>query len=305
MKYQSSSALMRQHRQQRLHVVLLIGVFVLLVGTIYGFTRIGLHSGKSAKSESAVTTPMIERTRISRMAIPESRLGEIGYGKMFADLNDIQIEAAMKNGISNPEKVADPSSCKELVKIGSNDLIYVDDMSHSKPYLVPEAALMLEYIGERFSEILKEQHKDDHDYRPIVTSALRSQSDVDRLRRRNRNASENSCHRYGTTIDITYIRFLRDDGEIVNEEWLKRTLGEALYELRYEGICYVKHERRQGCFHITVRNTEYKGNQPCEIKKYTPIESVGHEMKAFRYFKRHVSPNKSKTRKNYNNYVEY
>ena len=35
MKYQSSSALMRQHRQQRLHVVLLIGAFVLLVFTVF------------------------------------------------------------------------------------------------------------------------------------------------------------------------------------------------------------------------------------------------------------------------------
>ena len=74
------------------------------------------------------------------------------------------------------------------------------------------------------------------------------------LRRRNRNASDNSAHQYGTTFDISYIRFMPGQSDYrLNDECMKNVLGEVLNDLRNRGRCYVKFERKQSCFHITVR----------------------------------------------------
>ena len=42
-----------------------------------------------------------------------------------------------------------------------------------------------------------------------------------------------------------YLRFLHDT--------LKWVLSEVLKDLRKQGRCHIKYEKRQGCFHITVR----------------------------------------------------
>ena len=93
--------------------------------------------------------------------------------------------------------------------------------------------------------------------RLIITSILRTEEDVRALRRGNVNASENSTHRYATTFDIAYARY--DPMDKVKgcvdsyPGQLKMVLAEVLRDLRNEGLCYVKHERRQPCFHITSR----------------------------------------------------
>ena len=91
----------------------------------------------------------------------------------------------------------------------------------------------------------------------IVTSVLRTKDDVKRLRKTNSNASLNSAHFYGTTFDISYNRFDRilPDGKSEEErdEKLKLVLSEVLRDLKKAGLCYIKYELRQGCFHITAR----------------------------------------------------
>lgn len=92
----------------------------------------------------------------------------------------------------------------------------------------------------------------------IVTSVLRSEEDVERLRRHNLNASENSCHRFGTTFDICYNRYRTVQTELsprraVSNDTLKWVLSEVLRDMRTAGRCYIKYEVKQGCFHLTVR----------------------------------------------------
>ena len=92
-----------------------------------------------------------------------------------------------------------------------------------------------------------------------VTSVLRTEDDVKRLRRRNGNASENSAHCYGTTFDISWKRFQKvedEDGrplQDVSSDTLKMVLSEVLRDLKKADKCYVKYELKQGCFHITTR----------------------------------------------------
>lgn len=175
------------------------------------------------------------------------------YGREFQDKNDLHIEAATAIGI---EPITDLNSVwnlkRPIVKISSCREYFLDSLTHSYPYLVPEAASLLKEIGQRFNDSLTS--RGGGHYRIKVTSVLRTPATVARLKRRNRNASQSSAHQYGTTFDIGYSKFICDSVNIPRTQAdLKALLGEVLQALRNEGRCYVKHERRQGCFHITTR----------------------------------------------------
>lgn len=312
MKYKSSANLARKNRARRLRLYLVVLAALLVLGGLFGGivgvkSLLGKMLSNREVAESVAGTetkePVVERNRLDRTLIPKPNF--VSWGQSFDDLNDVQLESAMRNGLENPDADVDPAHNPELVRIATSDLYVVEEMTHSKPYLVPEAALMLQYIATRFQEVLEDMAHDSHGYRPIVTSALRSREDVERLRRRNRNASENSCHRYGTTIDITYIRFIRDDGDTVNEEWLKLALATALYELRYEGICHVKYEYRQACFHITLRSTEYKGGMRSERHTYreVPAAAPSKAKKRMKWF--NATENNETDKKPQGQYVTY
>lgn len=175
------------------------------------------------------------------------------YPSLFNDLQDTQLQAAQKNGISQ-------SFTREDLEAGKFDMTYietcrhyaVDPLTHSSPYLVPKAARLLDDIGSAFQDSLYVRGYDRR-HRIIVTSVTRTRNDVQRLARQNVNATENSCHCYGTTFDITYVRFDKPEAHIANDDKLKDVLMQSVYDLQRKGRCYVKYERKQNCLHITVR----------------------------------------------------
>ena len=87
---------------------------------------------------------------------------------------------------------------------------------------------------------------------------MRTKDDVTKLRNRNGNATENSCHLYGTTFDLCYNRYITvEDPEgpkrrVVRNDTLKWVLSEVLRDFRVQNRCYIKYEVKQGCFHMTV-----------------------------------------------------
>ena len=180
-----------------------------------------------------------------------------GYSKVFSDKNPLHIAAARSLGIKPIESESELWDLKRpIVKIESCKEYYLDDLTHSFPYLVPEAAQLLKDIGRTFNDSLKA--RGGGSYRIKVTSVLRTHSTVKRLRRVNRNASGESAHSFGTTIDISYSKFVCDsicEPKRTFED-LKNLLVEVLYDFHSKGRCYIKYERKQSCFHITVRPTD-------------------------------------------------
>lgn len=185
------------------------------------------------------------------------------YNDCFPDIQDVQIVAAQKNGIRPARSRDDVKrlvSKHKLVNISHSPYYVVDNLSHSMPYLVPKAQHLLNTISINFIDSLI--NKGMKPYLPVISSVLRSTEDVKKLQRGNRNATTNSCHCYGTTIDIAYHRFIPLDASIEElsskdmirwDDNLKFVLGEVLNDLRAQGKCYVKYERKQACFHLTVR----------------------------------------------------
>lgn len=173
------------------------------------------------------------------------------YDESFPDSNDVQLQAAYNLGVPPVANRAEAERrLKELVFIGSNPYYDVRKLNSSIPYLVPRAAVLLQDIACNFMDSL--QTKNIPLSKIIISSVLRTREDVDNLRKRNHNATENSCHLYGTTFDIAYNHYVPITREVRNDT-LKWVLSEVLNDLRKNGRCYIKHEKRQGCFHITTR----------------------------------------------------
>lgn len=168
------------------------------------------------------------------------------YSTDFSSVNDVHLEAARQLGIEPQETRADLERMHgQLVHLTDTRYYSILPLDSSSPYLVPRAADFLTALGRLLQEYSGTSS------RFLISSVLRTQEDVRHLSRVNVNASKNSTHCYGTTIDITYARFDARDG--ADEAQLKEYLAKALYDLQAKGYCYVKYERREPCFHITVR----------------------------------------------------
>ena len=199
-----------------------------------------------------------EKDMSMKMNEPRNIKGVISYERSFGDLNDTHMAAAKKIGIKPlKDREAAEKLGGKVMEIKNGDFYQVDSLTHSIPFLVPKASALLDSIGANFLDSL--ENKGLNPNQVIVTSVLRTQDDVKKLRRVNGNASANSVHMFGTTFDISYKRFFKvedPDGrpmQDVRADTLKLVLSEVLRDLKKKDMCYVKYELKQGCFHITAR----------------------------------------------------
>lgn len=261
-------------------VIVLILAFVRLIFPSVANDRkdVGLAKEKHVSSTDVVTENKIDT--VSKHLMPQSPVSDIlpltsffddkgriikhkinsvpGFSRTFPDNNDVQLVAANSHGV---EPVSDRDEAerrkKDLVFVGASPYFHVDPLKSSIPYLVPRAALLLNDIGRAYYDSL--QIKGIPLHQIIVTSVLRTRNDVEKLRGHNANATENSCHLYGTTFDICYNRYKTvspSEGRprrAVRNDTLKWVLSEVLRDMREDNRCYVKYEVKQGCFHITAR----------------------------------------------------
>lgn len=189
---------------------------------------------------------------------PRNIKGVISYKRSFGDLNEKHLNIAQAIGIRPLASREEAEDMREKLRhITTSERYAVDSLTHSIPYLIPGAANLLDSIGSNFLDSLESKGLNPN--KVIVTSVLRTKDDVNRLRRRNGNASLNSAHFYGTTFDISWKRFQKiedEDGrplQNVSADTLKLVLSEVLRDLKQADKCYIKYELKQGCFHITTR----------------------------------------------------
>ena len=242
---------------------------LLLAGVRLLFPSVAAGTRKTAAAKAADSLPVsdaapVPASRATSLPVsdatfkPHRILSVPSFKTCFPDTNDLQLTAAERWGVTPVKNRADAEARKkELVYIAASPYYHVDPLRQSIPYLVPRAAILLQDIGQAFFDSLYVKGVPLHRF--IVTSVLRTEEDVARLRRFNGNATEKSCHLYGTTFDICYNRYktVEDpDGprrrEVRNDS-LKYVLSEVLRDMREQGRCYIKYEVKQGCYHMTVR----------------------------------------------------
>lgn len=216
------------------------------------------HSPEVSEVSEVQEVPSVPEVPEPSAPRPHRILSVPSYKLAFPDSNAVQLEAANRWGVSPVKNREDAEARKrELVYVAASPYYHVDRLRQSIPYLVPRAAILLQDIGQAFFDSLYVKGVPLHRF--IVTSILRTEEDVARLRGFNQNATENSCHLYGTTFDICYNRYetIEDpDGprrRQVRNDTLKYVLSEVLRDMRQLNRCYVKYEVKQGCFHMTVR----------------------------------------------------
>jgi hypothetical protein len=174
------------------------------------------------------------------------------YSATFNDMNDKHLEAAARLGISPIASVEEVKhASRPLKKITSGRRYRLDNLTHSIPYLVPEARDLLEDITRDFQDSLQAKGLPPHAL--IVTSLLRTGTDVKKLRQENGNASERSAHLFATTFDIAHARYHPLGKKTATVDMLKSVLAEVLRDARARRRCYVRYEYKQVCFHVTVR----------------------------------------------------
>lgn len=157
---------------------------------------------------------------------------------------------------------------KEKIKTGYlkkiiNSQIFTVDSSVSYPYITFKSYYVLINIVNDFQMYFKSNGL--LVLKPIITSALRTDSLQVEIRKINKNASLKSSHCYGVSVDIwygwfdidmnnlekfIYIKFKRYFPEIDNEK-IKKNFVEILKKYQKDGKIYVIYEREQPCFHIT------------------------------------------------------
>jgi len=180
------------------------------------------------------------------------------------DDNDIQLATAKKMGYTPFTTNAEFELKKEILvgkgifqELKETETYTVKKLTHSYPYLVPRAVVLLNEIGVRFEAKLERLEIAPHLMQ--ISSVLRTIEGQDGLGKHNTNAAPISSHMYGTTFDISYKEFLQKNGVPAKEgfcrhDLMRHELAEVFTEMRAEGRCKVVIERHQACFHITVAN---------------------------------------------------
>ncbi|HLP05269.1 MAG TPA: DUF5715 family protein [Paludibacter sp.] len=236
-------------RKRRSKSIYIAYSFILIAVSALLYTGLYLYK-KNNQPDKKFQFSDCDRVRFANMPIsPCEKLN---------DLNEIHLLHAQRNGItpfcSNREfdaKIGDYEKRYILVKVTDSRFYQLKSLSHSLPYLIPEAVDMLNEIGYRFQEQLVE--KKYHNYRFRITSLLRTLETQGKLCHRNRNATEHSAHLYGTTVDISYKNFYSTEKDTIEASYeAVQTLTKVLSEMRKECRLLVVRERKQACFHITV-----------------------------------------------------
>jgi uncharacterized protein YcbK (DUF882 family) len=130
----------------------------------------------------------------------------------------------------------------KLTKIESNNLFFVRNLTHSKPYILPKASNFIYKICKEYKD---DCEKMNLEYIPVlITSVTRTIESVNKLRTTNGNAIKESAHLNGKTFDISYVHFGNNDKQM-------GILTNILKKYNTEKLCFVKYERN-GCLHVTV-----------------------------------------------------
>ena len=120
----------------------------------------------------------------------------------------------------------------------------IQKLTHSKAYLNDTSYLILKEISSAFYN--------ETGIELSISSLTRTLENQNKLRRVNSNAAKgDSSHNFGASFDISYAKYGEKSGRNYANEKILQTI---LEDFAADGKIYFIKERRQPCFHVTVRN---------------------------------------------------
>ena len=161
---------------------------------------------------------------------------------------DKHLYAAEHNGfglIENESQFKKLIEEEKLVLINEGAGYEVMELTHSHPYVTPYSKIILEELGIAFQTLT------DSESFFTLTSVTRTPDQQKSLRKKNRNATSGvSSHSYGASFDISYIRL---NGKKRFSRSTQKKLEKILTEFQDANKIFFIKERKQSCFHVTVR----------------------------------------------------
>lgn len=140
---------------------------------------------------------------------------------------------------------AERGDLERIPEVGRGYHLY--GLSHSEPFLLPAAREVLEEMANRFADAMEGTADEGASIR--ITSLTRTQSQQDRLRRRNANAFKGkSSHSYGASFDVAFIDRPNESVTCGGPTWAMQTI---LKDMQNEGKILIIPEGI--CMHITPR----------------------------------------------------
>lgn len=169
-------------------------------------------------------------------------------GRLKKDSYDDHLIAAELSGIGliqDEKQLFQLISNQVLVEASYGAGYKVDSLTHSVPYITQNSKKVLEDLGRTYEALAGEGNYF------TVSSATRTIDQQKNLKKRNRNATAGpSSHSYGVSFDISFIRF---NGIRNYDQKAQKNLEAVLKHFQKANKIYVIKERRQACYHITVR----------------------------------------------------
>ncbi|MBF0598191.1 DUF5715 family protein [Faecalibacter rhinopitheci] len=149
--------------------------------------------------------------------------------------------------IENNEQMDSLILANQLIPVPEDGEGYmIQKLTHSRAFLNQDAFLLLKDISNQFYA--------ETNHKLSISSLTRTIESQNKLRRVNSNATKGeSSHSYGASFDISYSKYGEKSGRNYANERVVQALLDRLVE---EGKIYYIKERRQPCFHVTVRNTK-------------------------------------------------
>jgi len=180
---------------------------------------------------------------------------EIFSRKLRDRLPDYIGESRM-SGISkciNKKELIKKAAHNEVFRIRNRRGVVIEDLTFSYPFLTKDGKSLIREIGRRFRKKISGTRLRGSDFR--ITSMTRTAEELNRLRKSNTNASENTPHYYGNAFDISYVRFSAKKWFVTDcdKYYLKEALAQVIWQLREEKKCWATYEINQGCFHVVAR----------------------------------------------------
>lgn len=239
-------AMIHKKRFRLLHTLLLVWAIALL--TFFVFPQ----------QTTQFLTGWFEPEKNYQPAASVSCIPPVDYSAVLNDKIAHHWQMSFNNGIHTRLKTTKGIQWlfdhHKIVRIDTCAYFTLAQLTHSYPFAVSAVKQFLTELGQRFQQRLANTSLANAKFE--LTSLLRTEHSLKRLRRINRNATKNSTHLHGTTIDIAYDTFHESDNESFSDDvvnYLKEQLAATLIDMRNEKKCWVLYERFQPCFHVVVR----------------------------------------------------
>ena len=201
--------------------------------------------GSTASFAASIRSPY--RSRVTTRRARRVRARHVRWNPLLRGSHESllrqndEIDRLQLPRIANDEELLELENREELVPLAdSRSLIISPSIEDTRRYCRPWTR---EFVNDLSDDYYAKFHK-----QIVLTSAVRTQEQQEKLRHRNRNAAPAdggtaSSHLAGTTIDIGKKGMSRAERKWVDQ---------YVFKLHEAGLVEAAEERRQSCYHIMV-----------------------------------------------------